>query len=86
MTASNGGSLIGAIVCLISAGGAVGVIASVFEQSRSFSNLNLQINAYVNDIWGRRAGFLSAGVFTIIGVGLISGSVNLSEFFAQNFS
>jgi hypothetical protein len=62
VTASNAGSLIGAIVALISAGGAIGVL----------------INAWVNDRFGRKIGFWSCALLTILGVGLISGATNLT--------
>jgi hypothetical protein len=41
-----------------SVGGAVGVI----------------INALINDKWGRKVGFISAALFTLLGVGLTAGS------------
>jgi MFS family permease len=41
-----------------SVGGAVGVI----------------INAFINDKWGRKVGFITAALFTLLGVGLTAGS------------
>jgi hypothetical protein len=65
---------------MVSAGGAIGVLWVPLGLSRFVVTVLHSFNSWVNDHFGRRIGFWSAGVITIIGVVILSASENIGGF------